>query len=93
MVLNRSLPCCFFMPVHQIHVRITYNVVPKVINRPFLNDLPVKNIVKIIFRFRKAIPLFSFYQPYFSRFSMLILACLGCFMPIIHCFMMQKAAF
>ncbi len=61
MVLNRSLAMLFFMHAHQIHVRITYYVVPKVINRPFLTDLPVKNIVKIIFCFRKSIPLFSFY--------------------------------
>lgn len=55
MVLHRSLAMLFSEPCISIYVCLASHVFPLVINRPFLIDLPVKNIVKIIFRSRKQI--------------------------------------
>jgi hypothetical protein len=64
-----------------------------VINRPFLIDLPVKNMVKIIFRSRKTNPQYSCFLPFFMHFSLLVHAYFCCFLPEIHWFALQKSAF
>lgn len=72
MVLHRSLAMLFSEPCISIYVCLASHVFPLVINRPFLIDLPVKNIVKIIFRSRKTNPQYSCFLPFFMHFSLLV---------------------